>query len=209
MNILIAHTPKVIDASVCNANIAAPACVVSQAPNINKQKVTLILDLDETLIHSSFIKPDFFDFIVPVSHEDQTVEVYVQKRPGFNNFIRSIAYEFDVFIFTASMPEYAVPVIQTIIPGFPLSRILTRNHCRLYNGILVKDISIFRRDLSRMIIVDNSAESFALQQENGILISTWTGDQEDAALQEELLPILHQCRIADDVRTVITRCYSS
>lgn len=207
MNILIAHTPKVIDTSACNTNIAAPACVVSQASNISKQKVTLILDLDETLIHSSFIKPDYFDFIVPVSHEDQTVEVFVQKRPGFNNFIRSIAYKFDVFIFTASMPEYAVPVIQTIIPGFPLSRILTRNHCRLFNGILVKDISIFRRDLSRMIIVDNSAESFALQQDNGILVSTWTGDQEDTALQE-LLPFLHECSIASDVRSVITNCYS-
>ncbi|KAK8895939.1 hypothetical protein M9Y10_013825 [Tritrichomonas musculus] len=209
MNILIAHTPKVIDASVCNANMAAPSCVASQAPVLNKQKVTLILDLDETLIHSSFIKPDYFDFIVPVTHEDQTVDIYVQKRPGFNNFIRAIAYEFDVFIFTASMSEYAVPVIQTIIPGFPLSRILTRNHCRPYNGSLVKDISIFRRDLSRMIIVDNSAESFALQQENGILISTWTGDKDDAALQEELLPFLHQCSMADDVRSVITRSYSS
>ena len=40
------------------------------------------------------------------------------------------------------------------------------------------------RELKNVIIVDNLAENFRLQVENGILISTWEGDLEDVALEK-------------------------
>jgi TFIIF-interacting CTD phosphatase-like protein len=45
-------------------------------------KKTLVLDLDETLLHSSFKPIPNPDFIVPVEIEDQVHKVYVLKRPG-------------------------------------------------------------------------------------------------------------------------------
>ncbi|OHT08368.1 NLI interacting factor-like phosphatase family protein [Tritrichomonas foetus] len=204
MSTLIAHTPAAVQSSMMTETATVAACI---APVF--KKCSLILDLDETLIHSSFIEPEHYDFKLTVEYDNRSVDIFVQKRPGLFEFIRAVAMEFDVFIFTASMPAYAVPVIKALIPTFHESRILTRMHCRCVNGVIVKDISIFQRDLARMIIVDNSAESFMMQQENGILISTWTGDPSDAALNEELLPFLRQCAMADDVRNVITRSYAS
>jgi hypothetical protein len=53
----------------------------------------------------------------------------------------------------------------------------------------VKDLSRIGRDLSKTIIVDNIAENFQLQPENGIFIKSWFTDPEDTALFE-LAPLL-------------------
>ena len=55
--------------------------------------------------------------------------------------------------------------------------------------VIEKDLSRIGRSLSKMIIVDNLAENFQLQPENGIMIKTWIGDPEDTALFE-LGPLL-------------------
>ena len=46
----------------------------------------------------------------------------------------------------------------------------------------MKDLSRLGRDLSKTLIVDNIAENFASQPENGIEILTWTGDAHDREL---------------------------
>jgi len=53
----------------------------------------------------------------------------------------------------------------------------------------VKDLSRIGRDLSRTIIVDNVAENFQLQPDNGIFIKSWFDDMSDTALSE-LAPLL-------------------
>jgi len=45
-------------------------------------KKTLVLDLDETLVHSSFNVVENSDLILPVEIDDSLCEVYVMKRPG-------------------------------------------------------------------------------------------------------------------------------
>ena len=137
-----------------------------------RPKVSLVLDLDETLVHASLEKPEIYDFELHVPSNTGDVVIYVQHRPGVIEFINSVIWEFDVFIFTASVAEYAVPVVQHILPCFPSERILCRPYCRRLGGFLVKDLTIFQRDLSRMIMVDNSPESFLLQKENGLLVTS-------------------------------------
>ena len=53
----------------------------------------------------------------------------------------------------------------------------------------MKDLSRIGRDLSRTIIVDNVAENFQLQPDNGIFIKSWFDDMSDTALSE-LAPLL-------------------
>jgi RNA polymerase II subunit A small phosphatase-like protein len=171
-------------------------------------KMSLVLDLDETLIFSSFSEPEHYDFVVEVMQGSVATKVYVRKRPGVDEFITMAAWEFDLFVFTASLAEYAVPVIQGILPCFPAERVLSRPHCRLVDGLIVKDLSIFRRDLARMILVDNSPQSFIAQPGNGILISTWRGDIGDGVLLNELLPFLRICAEARDVREVLNQHHS-
>jgi CTD small phosphatase-like protein 2 len=55
----------------------------------------------------------------------------------------------------------------------------------------VKDLSKLGRPLEKTIIVDNVAENFSEQPDNGIFIKSWFDDTSDTALSE-LAPLL-QC----------------
>ena len=48
----------------------------------------LVLDLDETLVHSSFRAVPNPDYIIPVQIEDVVHHVYVCKRPGVDEYLR-------------------------------------------------------------------------------------------------------------------------
>lgn len=50
--------------------------------------------------------------------------------------------------------------------------------------------------MSKTIIVDNMPENFQLQPENGIFISSWTGDPNDRALKD-LAPLLEGKKFGD------------
>lgn len=51
-------------------------------------KKCLILDLDETLVHSSFKYLRTADFVIPVEIDNQIHHVYVVKRPGVDEFYK-------------------------------------------------------------------------------------------------------------------------
>ena len=68
-----------------------------------KRKKTLVLDLDETLVHSSLegfsCGPDF-SFMVFFNGQDH--EVSVRRRPGLHDFLAAAEELFEVVVFTAS-----------------------------------------------------------------------------------------------------------
>ena len=66
---------------------------------------------------------------------------------------------------------------------------LYRQHCQQRGYSLVKDIGKIGRPLDRTIIIDNVAENFALQPNNGIFIKTWYNDMDDDFLLD-LVPLL-------------------
>ncbi len=53
----------------------------------------------------------------------------------------------------------------------------------------VKDLSKLGRELSKTIIIDNVADNFQLQPENGIFVKSWFEDPKDIVLSE-LSPLL-------------------
>ncbi|KAL8732992.1 MAG: hypothetical protein Q9166_002390 [cf. Caloplaca sp. 2 TL-2023] len=55
-----------------------------------KGKKCLVLDLDETLVHSSFKMLHQADFTIPVEIEGQYHNVYVIKRPGVDQFMKRV-----------------------------------------------------------------------------------------------------------------------
>ena len=58
-------------------------------------------------------------------------------------------------------------------------------------------------DLSSVVLVDNSPSAFLLQPHNGILIESWTDDQNDECLLELIL-FLDALRFTHDVRSVLS-----
>uniref|UniRef100_A0A6B2LH88 Mitochondrial import inner membrane translocase subunit TIM50 n=1 Tax=Arcella intermedia TaxID=1963864 RepID=A0A6B2LH88_9EUKA len=73
----------------------------------------MVLDLDETLVHSSF-KLVPCDFVVPVTIDEKTYKVYVAKRPHVDEFLKRCGELYEVVIFTASLAQYADPVVDLL-----------------------------------------------------------------------------------------------
>lgn len=59
---------------------------------------------------------------------------------------------------------------------------LYRQHTLQIGNVYIKDLSKLGRDLKKTIIVDNMPSNFQLQQENGLFIKSWVGDQNDKTL---------------------------
>jgi RNA polymerase II subunit A small phosphatase-like protein len=90
-----------------------------------------------------------------------------------------------------------------LLPDFPVDHILSREHCRIVNGVVVKDLMIFDCDLKDIIIVDNCRSCFSLQPRNGIFVSGWMGGMRDSRLITVVMPLLVKCCGCNDVREVI------
>jgi Dullard-like phosphatase family protein len=163
----------------------------------------LVLDLDETLVHCTFQQPDAYDFTVSVPFDGSVFEAYVQKRPFVDDFLHEVLQVFQVVIFTASLSQYANPIIDLLCPSVPSANRMFREHCLFHDGFFVKDLGIFNRPLGEVIIVDNNPSSFLLHPENAILSQTWVGNPTDTELMDVIWPILRRCVMVDDVRQVI------
>ncbi|TFK75954.1 NLI interacting factor [Pluteus cervinus] len=129
---------------------------------------------------------------------------HVYKRPFVDFFLRTVSGWYTLVIFTASMREYADPVIDWLDNGRGiLTHRLFRDSCtQLPNGSYTKDLSIVEADLSRVCLVDNSPISYKVNEANGIPIEGWTHDPHDEALLD-LLPVLDSLRFTSDVRRVL------
>ena len=169
----------------------------------DRGKKTLILDLDETLVHSSFKPVDKADIILPIEIEGKVCNVYVLKRPGVDEFLIRLAYLYEIVIFTASLSKYADPLVDRLDKLSYGYAKLFREHCTFHEGtFFVKDLTRIGRPLKDMMIVDNSPASYLFQPENAVPISSWFTDKSDRDLFR-LLPILEKIAFVEDVRDVL------
>jgi len=170
------------------------------------QRKTLVLDLDETLVHSSFKPVMGADFIVPVEIDDQIHQVYVLKRPGVDQFLRRMGDLFEVVVFTASLAKYADPVLD-LLDKFKVVKVrLFREACVHHKGNYVKDLSRLGRDIRHTIIIDNSPASYMFHPENAVPVESWFDDPNDVELLE-LIQVLEQISRVDDVRDEIAKLH--
>ncbi|KAE8207866.1 hypothetical protein CF327_g7237 [Tilletia walkeri] len=128
---------------------------------------------------------------------------HVYKRPWVDYFLRKVAAWYHVVVYTASVQEYANPVIDWLDQGRGLIHgRLFRDACIFSNGTYLKNLSIVDSDLARVCLVDNSPASYLINPANGIPIEGWTHDPNDEALLD-LLPVLDSLRFANDVRHIL------
>ncbi|KAL6950821.1 hypothetical protein ACO0QE_000103 [Hanseniaspora vineae] len=201
--------------------------------NPNKKK-TLVLDLDETLIHSvsktsnmsnkaHVVEVQFVPSAIPPIFQNTTslkqrrsannnssasvisTLYYVNKRPYCDLFLNKVCKWYNVVIFTASIKEYADPVINWLESSTRARFVqrLYRQDCTLKDGIgYVKDLSILCHSLDDVIIIDNSPISYSMNIDNAIHVESWINDPTDSDLLQ-LLPFLEAMRYTTDVKTVL------
>ena len=150
-----------------------------------KMEYTLVLDLDETLVH----------------YIDSQSQGKFLTRPYAREFLLRMSKHFEIVIFTAAIKTYADWILDELDETRLISHRLYRNHTKPAGNYFIKDLKQLGRDLAKTIIVDNVSENFQLQNENGILIKSWYEDLNDTALLE-LSPFLETISISKipDVR---------
>ena len=157
--------------------------------NKNKYMYSLILDLDETLVH----------------YIEEENRAYVKVRYGVENFLNDLSKIFEIIIFTENTKDYADIILDNIDPKHTLiSYRLYREHIMNNN---IKNIIKIGRDLDKTIIIDNDEECFAMQKENGLKIKTFNGEEDDRELiylKNDLLYLINKT-IKDDIKGDIRR----
>jgi len=150
-----------------------------------KYKYTLVLDLDETLVHY-------------ISDNDSA---YIQIRPGAEEFLKELSEYYEIIIFTAALQNYADLVIDGIDPNGVISDRLYRQHTINIGNINIKDLNKLGRDIKHIIIIDNFKDNYSLQPKNGLNIIDFEGNEYDDELEylkEDLLKLVKLN--PDDVR---------
>lgn len=234
---------------------------------IEEKKKALILDLDDTLIHtikSSYnesqshpiietaskvqLKLKLDDPLTKLLSENQitsnqnyflvdynsiylkycNIDHYVCERPKVREFLQKVCELYEVFIYTSSDKRYAKPIIDSLCP------MIDESH-RKYGDLVqvkcdrnYKDLYIFNRQLSDILIVDDNPENLFFWPDNTIVckkfslnfkkcddVANVSENEEQNIVDDagllidqnyllgELLPVLEKCASAGDVRDVI------
>ena len=201
------NNPYLLKNNNANINDIMQGYYLPQKTKENMNKKTLLLDLDETLVHSSF-KP------LPINSDIHFNIIYQNKPHMINVLIRPFVYEFllkmsklyEIVIFTASVPQYANPLLNILDKNKCITHRLFRQHCISLYGLFIKDLRRIGRDLKETILLDNNPISYLVNQDNGLPIKTWHSNKNDQELIK-IIPLLEYLAKIEinDVREILKK----
>ncbi|MCE9669778.1 HAD family hydrolase [Myxococcus stipitatus] len=185
------------------------------------ERMLLILDLDETLIHATpkpLSRPADF----------RVFEYQVYRRPQLERFLAACAARFQLAIWSSADDQYVAQVVQHIIPrDLPLAFVWGRSrstfsvdhHKVMEDGYLdpsshynyAKKLEKVKRRgyrLERMLIVDDTPAKCRHNYGNAIYVREYLGQEDDVELS---LLAAYLERLADvpNVRTLEKRHWRS
>lgn len=175
-------------------------------------KLLLILDLDETLIHATASPPnEDWDF------EYDKYKVY--KRPHLKQFLISAKEHFKVAVWSSASDDYVDGIVNAIFPeNYPLEFVWARSKCTKqfglksiddygysdsyehmhYTKILKKVKRHGYANLNKILMVDDTPHKLKYNYGNAIYVSEFSGSKQD----EELLHLMKYLLLLKDVENV-------
>lgn len=177
----------------------------------DRSKKILLLDLDETLIHS--------DLEGCYSQCDAEVEIYYEEeestiikfniRPYLKEFLEFASENFNIILFTAGIQSYADPIIEFLDPHNKYFNLrVYRESCLEYCKFFIKDLNIFTTFGTKdMILVDNCIFSFAKNLRNGILVTSFYDNKDDSELLDVMTYLEERLINVKDVREINENVY--
>lgn len=159
------------------------------APEAYRRPLTLVLTLDDLLIHSLW---------------DRKNGWRTGKRPGLDYFLGYLSQYYEIVIFLSNYQVFSEQVVQKLDPFHAyISYALFREACRYKDSKLIKDLSLLNRDLEKVILVDVDPASWTFQPDNAVPMKPWDGKPDDTLIR--LIPLLEYLATHNvkDVRTVL------
>ena len=140
---------------------------INYLPKINSSyKYTLVLDLDETLIH---IERDM---------NSKSKRKVMILRPYLHEFLSKMKKFYELILFSVGIPDYVDPLVDIIEKKEKYFDYRLYRHHAIFDGKeYVKDLSKLGRDIRKIVIVDNLPQAFKLHRNNGICIKGFYGDK--------------------------------
>ena len=144
----------------------------------------------------------------------------VYFRPYVHTFLRALSRICEVVIFTAACKEYADQILDVLDPNKEfIHHRLYRESCQECQTnsdiqdakVYVKDLRVLGRDLSKVVLLDNSLFCLAFQPDSGIVVNPYKGDKDD----DELIQLLdtltwleRSVRVGVDSRDALRSIYA-
>ncbi|KAJ3050024.1 Carboxy-terminal domain (CTD) phosphatase [Rhizophlyctis rosea] len=130
---------------------------------IKDRKLTLILDLDQTLIHAT-VDPTIEEWRKDQTNPNHNAAMasgptyYIKLRPGTKEFLQNMRALYDMHVYTMGTRNYAEHVAEVLDPGKDIfkEKILSRDES---GSFVHKSIErLFPKDQSMAVIVDDRAD---------------------------------------------------
>lgn len=159
------------------------------APELRGRIKTLVLDLENTLVHREWTRANGWK---------------IYKRPGVQDFLYQMGQYYEIVIYTDEPNVYADPIINKLDTHRVIPYRLYRQDTQYHNGGHVRDLSKLNRDLSGVLFVSANPEAWQFQPENTLKLRPWTKEPSDTLLLD-LLPFLQMVATKGvrDVRDVV------
>jgi TFIIF-interacting CTD phosphatase-like protein len=170
------------------------------------ERPLLVLDLDETLIHSSLVELLDLTHSTVINDSYYNITYFVYKRPYVDELLNYCLDHFDIGIWTAASDAYAKIVVDMLFkdrkPVFVFSQKrctpVVKNISIIIDGriidhreiVLIKDLSkVWRRRFDgkrysrdSTLFVDDKRFTFERNYGNAIQVTPWYGNPKDIEL---------------------------
>ena len=149
---------------------------------------TLVLDLDETLVHSDW-------------RRERGWRTF--KRPGVDEFLQHMSQFYEIVVYTGQLSTYGDPIMERLDPNRFVPYRLYRDATLYKDGKHYRDLKRLNRDLKRVLYVSSDVKN-CTSEENAIAIKPWKMESNDTTLLD-LMPFLEMIVRSQlpDVRQVV------
>jgi import inner membrane translocase subunit TIM50 len=137
---------------------------------------TLVLDLEETLVSSSWDRKHGWRYA---------------KRPGVDKFLHTMAQYYEIVLYSPAVDATADHVVTSLDKSGCIMHRLYRDATHYKNGTYVKDLNKLNRNVNRMVLLDDDPEAAQFNPDNLIRVKPYEDptDRTDKTL-ERITPFL-------------------
>ena len=159
----------------------------------NIKKYSLVLDLEETLLHFN-------------KDGNNNNEGYVDIRPGTLKFLDDLSEYYELIVFNEGEKKFTDLLIDSLEQNkIYFEHRFYREHTIIDNNDIVKDLIRIGRALDKILIIDNMKQNFKFQKDNGIVIKSFFGEENYNILYELEKILIKIAQDGGDIRKGIIK----